>query len=209
VSGLRAILFDADGVLQRPSVDLRSACGEVLGASGEPLEIFMRELFAVEKPALTGKRDFVEDLMEVLGRHGAAHRLNDTLAIWTAIEVDAAIQGAIAALRAQGVMCCLATNQQPYRARYMSETLGYAQLFDREFYSHALGLAKPDPAYFQAVAEQLALAPGDILFIDDHEANVLAARGVGLLGAVFPGDPALTSADALRRILAEHGVALG
>jgi putative hydrolase of the HAD superfamily len=209
MGGLRAILFDADGVIQRPAADFRSACGELLGSSDEPLEAFMRELFAVEKPALTGKRDFVEDLMEVLGRHGAAHRLNDTLAVWTAIEVDVAIASAIAALRAQGLRCCLATNQQSYRGRYMSETLGYAQLFDREFYSHALGVAKPDAAYFHAVAEQLALPPGEILFIDDHESNVSAARAAGLLAAVFPGSPELTSAAALRAILAEHRIALG
>lgn len=206
---LRAMLFDADGVIQRPSADFRGACGELLGSSGEPLEAFMRELFAVEKPALTGKRDFVEDLMEVLGRHGAAERLNDALAIWTAIEVDTALASAISALRAQGLLCCLATNQQPYRGRYMSETLGYAQLFDREFYSHTLGVAKPDLAYFHAVAEQLALPPGEILFIDDHEANVSAAREAGLLAAVFPGTAELTSAAALRAILAEHGIALG
>lgn len=209
MAGLCAILFDADGVIQRPAADFRGACGELLGSSDEPLEAFMRELFALEKPALTGKRDFVADLMEVLGRHGAAHRLSDALAIWTAIEVDAAICGAIPALRAQGLQCCLATNQQPYRARHMSETLGYARLFDREFYSHALGLAKPDPAYFHAIVEQLALAPADILFIDDHETNVIAAREAGLLGAVFPGGPDLTSDAALRAILAEHGVTLG
>jgi putative hydrolase of the HAD superfamily len=208
MGGVRTILFDADGVIQRPSADFRGACGELLGSSGEPLDAFMRDLFAVEKPSLTGKRDFVEDLMEVLGRHGAAHRLNETLAIWTAIDVDADMASAITVLRKQGVLCCLATNQQPYRGRYMSETLGYAQLFDREFYSHALGLAKPDLAYFQAVAEQLALPPGEILFIDDHESNVLAARDAGLLGAVFPGAAELTSAAALRAILAEHGIAL-
>ena len=206
MAGIRAILFDADGVVQRPSADFRGACGTLLGSSGEPLDIFMRELFATEKPALTGKRDFVEDLMDVLQRHGIAHRLDDALAIWTSIEVDRAIVDSIAALRARGMLCCLATNQQPYRGRHMSEALGFAKTFDREFYSHALGVAKPDPAYFRAIAEQLALPPETLLFIDDHEANVLGAREAGLLAAVFPGSAELTGVPALEAILAQHGI---
>ena len=209
MTNVRAILFDADGVIQRPGADFRAACTRVLGASGEPLELFMRELVALEKPALTGQRDFVEDLMEVLGRHNIAERLTNVLAIWTAIEIDAAIHTGIAGLRQQGLLCCLATNQQPYRGRYMSESLGYARLFDREFYSYTLGIAKPDPGYFRAIAEQLALAPEQLLFIDDHEPNVLGARKVGLHAALFPGAPELAGADALRAILSSHGIALG
>lgn len=206
---LRAILFDADGVIQRPGADFRAACAAVLGSSGEPVERFMREVFALEKPALTGQRDFVADLMEVLGRHNVAERLSDALAIWTAIEIDAAMHAGIAELRKQGLVCCLATNQQPYRSRYMSESLGYGQLFDHEFYSCALGVAKPDPSYFRAIAERLALPPEHLLFIDDHEPNVLAAREVGLQAALFPGEAELASAAALRAILASHGITLG
>jgi putative hydrolase of the HAD superfamily len=205
----KAILFDADGVIQRPGAEFRAACGAVLGSTGEPLDRFMRELFAVEKPALTGHRDFVADLMEVLVRHGAAERLNDALAIWTAIDVDAAMPAAISALRAQGVLCCLATNQQKFRGKHMSETLGFAQLFDHEFYSHALGLAKPDPAYFQAIVDKLALPAAELLFIDDHDTNLTGAREAGLQVALFPGSSELTSVAALRAILAGHGITLG
>jgi putative hydrolase of the HAD superfamily len=208
MTSVRAILFDADGVIQRHSGDFRAACGQLIGTSGEALEQFMRELFVLEKPALTGHRDFVEDLMEVLGRHSIAERLSDALAIWTAIEIDAELHAEIAQLRERGLLCCLATNQQPYRARYMSETLGYARLFDHEFYSHALGVAKPDPAYFKTIVERLALAPEQMLFIDDHEPNVLGARDAGLHAALFPGTPGLAGAAALRAILSPYGIAL-
>jgi putative hydrolase of the HAD superfamily len=209
MAGPKAILFDADGVIQRPGADFRAACEAVVGSGGEPLDRFMRELFAVEKPALTGHRDFVEDMMEVLVRHGFAERLNDVLAIWTAIEVDAAVLAVIQTLRAQGVLCCLATNQQKFRGRHMSETLGFAKLFDHEFYSHALGLAKPDAAYFQAIVDKLALPAGELLFIDDHEANLTPARELGLQVALFPGSSELASAPALGATLTAHGITLG
>jgi putative hydrolase of the HAD superfamily len=208
MTALKAILFDADGVIQRPSADFRAACGAILGKSGDQLDHFMRELFAVEKPALTGHRDFVADLMEVLARHDAATRLDDALAIWTAIEADLEMQQAIGALRKQGLSCCLATNQQKFRGKHMSETMGYAQLFDREFYSHALGSAKPDPAYFHAVVEQLALPAAEVLFIDDHQPNLDGASQAGLQVALFPGSQELASSAALRAILAPHGITL-
>jgi putative hydrolase of the HAD superfamily len=207
MAALKAILFDADGVIQRPGADFRASCSAIVGKSGEHLDHFMRELFAVEKPALTGHRDFVADLMEVLARHDASQHLNDALAIWTAIEADLAMQQAIGALRAKGVLCCLATNQQKFRGKHMSETMGYAQLFDREFYSHALGSAKPDVAYFQAVVEQLALPAADLLFIDDHQSNLDGASQAGLQVALFPGSKELASTAALRAILAPHGLA--
>ena len=205
---MRAILFDADGVLQRPGADFRAACSAVLGEREVEIDRFMRELFALEKPALTGLRDFESDMRGFLAGYGLDARIADVLAIWTAIEMDAAMHAEVARLREAGVICCLATNQQPYRGRHMSETMGYRDLFDHEFYSHALGVAKPDPDYFHAIAGKLALKPREILFIDDHEANVLGAREAGLHAELFPRAPASSTA-ALHTILQRHGLPLG
>ena len=205
---MRAILFDADGVLQRPGADFRAACAAILGERALEIERFMRELFALEKPALTGERDFLADMDGFLAGYGLVDRTNDVLAIWTAIETDAAMFAEVAALRRRGVLCCLATNQQPFRGRHMSETLGYRELFDHEFYSHSLGVAKPDPSYFRAIAKRLALAPAEMLFIDDHEANVLGAREAGLHAELFPRAPASSTAE-LHAILSRHGLQPG
>ena len=95
---------------------------------------------------------------------------------------------AIRVLRQIGVSCYLATNQELHRARHMSETLGFANLFDGEFYSCRLGLAKPDPEYFRAIVGELKIAPNRVLFLDDHEVNVRAARTVGLHATEFAGE---------------------
>ena len=74
---------------------------------------------------------------------------------------------------------------------------------DGAFYSCALGVAKPDPAYFAAVLDLLALPPERVLLVDDNPANVAAARSVGLAAEAWScrEDPAL-----LRAHLARHGV---
>lgn len=52
-------------------------------------------------------------------------------------------------------------------------------------YSCEIGVAKPDHRAYAIVADRLGVAPGDCLFLDDREANVLAAREAGMLAEVF------------------------
>ena len=88
----------------------------------------------------------------------------------------------------------------------MSETLGYRDLFDREFYSCRLGVRKPDVAYFEAIARDLAEPPGRLLLLDDSPLNVAAAKEAGLHAARFHfGD----GAGALRATLADFGIEWG
>jgi putative hydrolase of the HAD superfamily len=69
--------------------------------------------------------------------------------------------------------------------------------FDRRFYSCRLGLAKPDPAVYEAVLGDLGAAPTSVLFIDDRAENVRAATAVGLPAVRF------TSAEELPGQLAD------
>jgi putative hydrolase of the HAD superfamily len=62
---------------------------------------------------------------------------------------------------------------------------GWSACFDRRFYSCRLGLAKPDPAIFEAVLDDLGATPQSVLFIDDRAENVLAATTLGLQAMRF------------------------
>lgn len=61
-------------------------------------------------------------------------------------------------------------------------------------------LAKPDPAIFELLISRFDLDPSRTLFVDDSEANVAAARGVGLHAHHFTG------AEPLRAELVHRGV---
>jgi putative hydrolase of the HAD superfamily len=115
---------------------------------------------------------------------------------------------AIGSLRGLGIQCCLATNQEAHRGRFMAETLRYRDIFHREYYSYRLGVAKPETEYFRAILADLQMAPHDLLFIDDNKHNVTAAREVGLRAAVFAPTSA-PGVDTLRAILVEHAIDLG
>ena len=52
------------------------------------------------------------------------------------------------------------------------------------------GLSKPDPAFFQKIAEELKLEPAEILYIGDRLDNdVLPAIGVGMHAAFIRRGP--------------------
>lgn len=52
--------------------------------------------------------------------------------------------------------------------------------FDRVYYSHKIGLRKPDPKAFEYVIADCGFAPQNTLFIDDIEQNTLAAEKLGI-----------------------------
>ena len=52
-------------------------------------------------------------------------------------------------------------------------------------WSHALFMAKPEPAIFIKTAEALETASSNILFIDDREENIAAAAKIGMQTILF------------------------
>jgi putative hydrolase of the HAD superfamily len=71
--------------------------------------------------------------------------------------------------------------------------------FDQCLWSHALGMAKPDPAIYVKAAEALHTAPEGILFLDDREENVKAAAALGMQTLHY------TSHAAFEREMRERG----
>lgn len=198
-----AVLWDADGVLQHLPAGWEASMRPVVGHLVADVEGFLAEAFAAERPALTGDARWLEVLPGLLEKWGIAHAHDDALRVWLTIEPVLETRDIVERLRAAGVRCYLATNQDEHRGRHMHTTLGYDELFDGCFYSYELRVAKPDPAYFTAVLERLGL-PGDaVLFVDDNAANVEAARSVGLRAEKWHVDDGI---DTLHALLRRHGL---
>ena len=56
--------------------------------------------------------------------------------------------------------------------------------FDKVYYSHLIGMRKPDAEIYSFVHGDLGVTPSDILFIDDLESNIEAAKEAGWNGVV-------------------------
>ena len=201
-----AVLFDADGVLQHQNSTLHSLLTDVLSLPPGDVEARYQEVWDAESPILTGKGNFEETMSGLLVKWGRPGHTDTFVKASKDIRTDEAIAYIVRILRSDGVLCCLASNQMMHRARYMSESLGYSRLFDREFYSCDIGHKKPDAAYFRAILSALELPPERVLFIDDHEANVAAALDLGMNAAVFQPAPGVEPGSLMRSILSKHGL---
>jgi putative hydrolase of the HAD superfamily len=197
---VRAVLLDADGVVQANPRGWREDLESVAGAEGRR---FVDELFGEEQPAMTGERDFREVVRAVARRWGVSTDVEDLLAHWRRIEVSKDTLGVARALRASGVACYLASNQNSYRASYMRESLGYDDVFDGQFYSCDVGATKSSGTYFTRVLDVLGLPGPEVLLVDDSQTYVHSARSAGLRAEQWSIDRGVA---ALRTMLADHGL---
>ena len=180
----------------------------LLPAGDDDIDGFLADLLEVERPALVGKANLSVGVAKLLRDRGCGRSLEEAMRLWTEIAVDPGTRAVVEELRTRGMRSYLASNQHRDRARYMSETLGYGELFDAEFYSCDLGHAKPSADYFRLVLEGVGLAPGEVLFLDDKAANVEAARGIGIQASVFEIEGGADNRAALLRVLSRYGVCL-
>jgi HAD superfamily hydrolase (TIGR01509 family) len=202
----QAVLFDADGVLQQ-TADWREDLAESAGPEDERRqERLLDDIAKSEGPrTLTGEVDLEHSLGTVLERYDDVDlQPADVLDAWHEIAVHADVLEGVRALAGRGVLRALTTNQNPPRAAWMRANLPYDELFDAQFYSCEMGLAKPDPAYFRHVLETLGVRAEDALFLDDTLANVESAARLGLRAELFARDGGRAE---LQRILALHGLA--
>jgi epoxide hydrolase-like predicted phosphatase len=65
------------------------------------------------------------------------------------------------------------------------DAYGFQDMCDTIVYSHEVGHLKPEPAAYRIVCEHLGVAPGEVLFLDDVQANVDGARAVGMRAITF------------------------
>ena len=77
---------------------------------------------------------------------------------------------------------------------------GFSRHADVIVYSHEEGLKKPDPDFYLLACRRLAVEPTDVVFVDDHQVCVDAARDLGMHAILFTTQD--ETIDAIDRALA-------
>jgi len=98
--------------------------------------------------------------------------------LWTSLNLPM-VEWA-ARLQAAGIRTGILSNIGDSMAEGIVAKFPWLSGFYHCTWSHALLLAKPEPAIYIKTAEALKTAPANILFIDDREKNISAAAGVGM-----------------------------
>lgn len=182
---VKFILFDADGVVIHPW-RFRRYLMEHHQITPEMTHEFYTGVF---NQCLDGAADLRDVLPAYLQAWNWPDSVDRFLQIWFEVEdaPDERLLARISDLRAAGYLCCLATSQESHRAGYMRAQMGFDSFFDRLYFSCDVGYHKPQPEFYENIQYSLGGDASQILFWDDSEGNVLAARTLGWQAEVYTG----------------------
>ena len=194
---LRAVVFDYGKVLCQPQPPaVREALATRLGAPREAFEAAYGR-FRLEYDR--GTLDDVAYWQSVAQACGRA--LDAETALWLA-DVDArgwshpnlSLVDWAGQVRQAGFQTAILSNMQRSLRQRLAELCPWLPEVDAAVFSSDIGFVKPEPEIYHRVMELLAIESGDVLFIDDVEANVTAARKLGMSALCFTDVPALRRA---------------
>lgn len=193
MQNVKNIIFDLGGVILNIDAQLTFDAFKKLGMNGsfQDEKDAMKYFFDLEKGHFTPAafRNFIRQLI------GEDVADQDIDAAWTAMLLDIPADRVryIEALRKNYRVFLLSNTNEIHRLKFhrtFEESFGYSfyQLFERNHYSHEMGLRKPDPEIYRIVLKDNNLVASETLFIDDIAENVVAAESVGMKGLnILPG----------------------
>ncbi|TMR06803.1 HAD family phosphatase [Actinomadura soli] len=190
------IVFDLYGVIARtqtPGAVRRIE--EIAGVRGTPFW----DAYWSCRPAYDAGRASADYWADVAGVLGVAFPdvpalIEADLDSWT--DVDDTMVALVHELADQGRTLGLLSNIiGDLVPRFEARHGGWLSRFDALTYSCHIGVAKPDPRAYEICADRLGVRPADVLFFDDTERNVVAARETGMRAELF------TSPTQIRAIL--------
>jgi len=197
VPNIRAVLFDYGLVLSGPPDPV---AWERLKSLLQVNEVefhsaYWRHRDAYDRGALNGKTYWTKvssDLNRSLDQTKLAALLATDVLMWTSPNEEM-IAWAVELQRANYKTGILSNIGDAMESGILARC-EWLRAFQHRTFSHRLGLAKPDLAIYQDAAEGLGEDPGNILFIDDREENVLAARAVGMIAIQYLSHAAFIAA---------------
>jgi 2-haloacid dehalogenase len=202
---VKAVVFDLGGVLI--DWDPRYLYRKLL-ADEAAVEEF---LATVCTPAWNAEQDrgrpFAEGIAELVERHPAhAAAIAAYHERWPEMlggEVPGSVE-VLAELRGAGVPLYALTNWSAETFGVARERFGFLEWFEGVLVSGEERLIKPDPRIFRLLLDRFGLDPASTVFVDDSEANVAAARELGLDAVRFTGPGRLRRELAARRAFARR-----
>lgn len=189
---IAGVLIDWGGVL---TTNLSDAIGRWIAADridGPRYRAVMRELIdqayngggesvvhALERGELSGpdfERDLAARLLTVDGTPPEADGLLERM--FAGFERVDAMYEMLRAARDNGLRTCLLSNS--WSNRYPRDE--WDGLFDAVVISGEVGMRKPEPRIFRHAMGLVGLDGAQCVFIDDIEANIVAAQALGIAG---------------------------
>lgn len=179
---LKAIIFDADGVLllsKHGGKRFSQFFSEKFKLPIETMAPFFQNEFI---DCLIGKKDLKEELPKQMEAWKWKKSVEELLEFWFTEEskINKPLIKLLPALKKKGLKLYLGTNNEKHRTKYLLEEIGLNKHLHKAYASYAVGHKKPAKEFFEHIINDLKLPPNQILFIDDDQKNVAAAKQSGM-----------------------------
>jgi HAD superfamily hydrolase (TIGR01509 family) len=197
--GIRAVVFDMDGLLFDTEALFFRVAGEAMAVRGKEFTLEMMRAMIGRRsvdayPALerlAGLDEPVETLMAEIRR-----RFFDV--VDTAVHPTPGLIALLDVLRKAGLPAAVATSS---RREYAERLLRRHRLWDRFQFlltSENVTRGKPDPEIYQTAAARFGVPPRSVLVLEDSPAGLAAAKAAGTFAVGVPHDhsPAEDMVDA-------------
>ena len=184
MTNIDAVLFDYGMVLSGPpDPAARREMQRILGVDETAFqEMYWKHRDAYDRGALSGIaywESVARDLHKPLDAQELDGLIRADTALWT--QPNQEMIDWAAALQRAGIKTGILSNLGDAMEAGILERFPWLADFVHKTFSHRLGIAKPDPAIYRHAAEGLGVQASNILFVDDREENIAAARSAGML----------------------------
>lgn len=198
---IRAVVFDFGGVFTPSPFGAAHAYAHSQGADPEALARIVFGEYGTDTDHVWHRLERGElgmvDALDAIGQDAAAAGMEfDAGDMFRSIvddEIDRSVViEVVRDLRGRGYATAILTNNVREYGDYWREKIEVDVHFDVVVDSCHEGMRKPDPAIYRLTLERLGIAHDEAhraVFLDDFEANVHAARAVGMHGIVVGPDP--------------------
>jgi glucose-1-phosphatase len=168
-------------------------------------ETIFNDLFDLENGTVNryeeGLSSSEEFFLEVRKRYDLVLEFEEFSEIWNNIFWDnPEVNEIIIYLKAKGYPIFLLSNTNELHFSYVLDRFPIVHVLDEWILSFEVGVKKPHKRIYDAIFEKMDVEREKVLYIDDIDAYVSAARSYGIQGLVY------TTPDDLRNVLRQHGI---
>jgi putative hydrolase of the HAD superfamily len=176
----KLFIFDMGGVVSR-NTNVFIPVAEHLGFTLERLRELAGDALA---RLITGKIS-VEEFWGIFSKRSGLEINEDLLARFFHPSQDPEVVALVKELRGRGRVVVGTNTVEPHYRIHREQ--GDYEPFDAVYASHRMGLAKPDPAFYEYILRREGRSAPEAVFTDDLPENVQAAAALGMRAFPFRG----------------------
>jgi glucose-1-phosphatase len=192
---IKNIIFDLGGVILNIDIKLTEKALRDLGIDNLSQQGTMSHLPSFFREYEAGKMDDAAFIKSVKALSVKSLTDEDVINAWNALLLDFPKErlDLLRSLKERYRLFLLSNTNSIHHRKFQqdlyTQTGVYLEdFFEKTYYSHNVGLCKPDTAIFQLVINENNLDPAETLFVDDTESNMTGAKETGLQVAhIIPG----------------------